>query len=243
MPGYRLYRSVVAGATGKVGQALTKQLLLSPLCAEVHTVGRSESRSFDGLAAAKKKLNQHSADISKPLCGLDVASLTGADAAFCVLGARGGWGDSEEVAAVERDGAIRFAELCQAAGIPHISLLTSAWAEPAWSFLPFSKLQAEVKEAYGSMDTFQRISLFQSGALVDEHRRTFERPGAPFWARALWSAAPTTAQLMPTSFRPIRLEDLALAMRLNHELCDTRERVEHLGFKEMMMVIGREDEV
>mmetsp|Transcript_35319 Transcript_35319/g.77197 ORF Transcript_35319/g.77197 Transcript_35319/m.77197 type:complete len:242 (-) Transcript_35319:84-809(-) len=239
---YRLYRSVVAGATGRVGEALTRQLLLSPLCSEVNTVGRSKVRSFDNLAAAKEKLRQHDACLSRPLCDVDPKELEGVDVAFCVLGSRKGWAKSEEVAAVERDGAIAFAKLCDAAGVQHISLLSSAWAAKD-SRLPFARLQAEAVDAYEEMSSFKRVSIFQPSAAVDEEGRTFQRPDAPLWARMLWSGVPLWTQFLPTRYRQASLNDIVLAMRLNAELCDATERVEKLDFKDMMMIIGRENDV
>ena len=66
--GYRLYKSVIAGATGRAGQALARQLLLSPLCQEVHAVTRQRLGAFNELAAAAK-LQQHLATDFKELGG------------------------------------------------------------------------------------------------------------------------------------------------------------------------------
>mmetsp|Transcript_52728 Transcript_52728/g.168884 ORF Transcript_52728/g.168884 Transcript_52728/m.168884 type:complete len:242 (-) Transcript_52728:151-876(-) len=238
MARYRLYRCAVAGATGRVGEALTRQLLLSPLCSEVHALGRAEARGFDGLAAANAKLRQHRCDLSKPLCGLDASALAGVDAAFCVLGARGGWARPEDVAAVERDGAVRFAELCAAAGVRHLSLLSSAWAGRSGA-PAFAELQAEAARACGSM-AFSRLSVFRPAAVLAPDGRALAAPGAPAWAQAAWRLAPAAAQFLPASFRPVRLDDLALAMRLNVELCDASERMEMLGYRDMMLIIGRD---
>ncbi|CAE7776017.1 HTATIP2, partial [Symbiodinium sp. CCMP2456] len=108
MPGYRLYKSLVAGATGHVGEALTRQLLLSPLCETVHTLVRRKTGAFKELSAAAK-LHQHIADFRNDDCGVEASALDGVDAAFCVLGARSGWSDAADVAAVERDAVINFA--------------------------------------------------------------------------------------------------------------------------------------
>lgn len=243
MPRYQLYRSVVIGATGRVGEALTRQLLLSPLCSEVHVLGRSDLRAFDGLAAAQAKLHQHRVKISRPLCGIDASVLSGVNVAFCALGARGGWTDVDDVAAVERDGAMHFAELCEAAKVPHISLLSSAWATGRSRMLPFARLQGEAVDAYAAMRKFERVSIFQPSAALDEEATLVGRDEGRIWARALWRSVPVVAQFMPTRFRQIPLMDIVLAMRLNAELCDATERVEMLGFKEMMQIIGREDDV
>mmetsp|Transcript_52632 Transcript_52632/g.118554 ORF Transcript_52632/g.118554 Transcript_52632/m.118554 type:complete len:244 (-) Transcript_52632:59-790(-) len=242
MGGYRLYRSVVAGATGRVGEALTRQLLLSPLCAEVHTVGRAETRAFDGLAAADAKLRRHRADFAAASCSMDASALAGVDAAFCVLGARGGWADTEGVAAAERDGVLRFAELCAAAGIPHLSLLSSAWADRHSRFLPFARLQGEAVEACVEMAAFRRVSVFRPAVVVDGLGQPLGAQAAPLSARALLRSMPTVAQFLPTRFRQVPLDDLVLSMRLNVELCDAADRVESLDYRGMMMIIGRDGE-
>lgn len=242
MPRYRLYRSVVAGATGRVGEALTRQLLLSPLCSEVHAASRRRSGAFDSLSAAEAKLRQHSLDLSRPLCGIDKSAVDGVDVAFCVLGARGGWSDTNDVAAVERDGAVHFAELCAAAGVPHVALLSSAWADPD-SRLAFAREHGKAAEAYAGMEEFRRVSIFQPSVALDDEGRPLGRPDAPFWANALFRSIPLAAQVMPTRFRPMPLTDIVLAMRLNAELCDATERVERLGFRDMMQIIGREGDI
>eukprot|EP00747_Dinoflagellata_sp_TGD_P166816 gnl/TRDRNA2_/TRDRNA2_190195_c0_seq1.p1 gnl/TRDRNA2_/TRDRNA2_190195_c0~~gnl/TRDRNA2_/TRDRNA2_190195_c0_seq1.p1 ORF type:complete len:244 (+),score=45.53 gnl/TRDRNA2_/TRDRNA2_190195_c0_seq1:73-804(+) len=243
MPRFRLYKSIVAGATGRVGEALSRQLLLSPLCAEVHALGRAKTRAFDGLAAAEAKLKQSSLDLGSPMCGVDPAAVAGADVAFCVLGSRAGWADAQDVAAVERDGVVRFAELCVAAGVPHFSILSSAWAAEPSSSLAFAKTQSEAAAAISGMDSFKRVSIFYPGAVVDENGHTMPRDSAPAWASLAWKMMPVAVQFAPTRFRQIALDDLVLSMRLNVELCDASERVEMLDFKDMMQIIGREDDV
>mmetsp|Transcript_22344 Transcript_22344/g.47669 ORF Transcript_22344/g.47669 Transcript_22344/m.47669 type:complete len:247 (+) Transcript_22344:74-814(+) len=244
-PRWRLYRSVVAGATGRVGEVFSRQLLLSPLCEEVHAVGRRETHAFNDLAAAGSKLRQHRADMSRPLCDVDASALTGVHSAFCLLGARGGWADAEDVAAVERDGAVRFAELCAAAGVPHITLVSSAWADRD-SRMPFARIHAEAAEAYTAISAFRRISIFRPGTVLDGEGRIMgpsAQSSSPAWAGALRAGLPLAWGFLPKRFRPITLSDLALALRLNTELCDSAERVEMLDYRDIMMIIGRDSEV
>lgn len=242
MPRYRLYRSAVIGATGRAGEALTRQLLLSPLCSEVRALGRRQSHSFDGLSAAEAKLKQHHVEIERPQCGLDSSVLSGVDAAFCLLGARSGWaGNAEEACAVERDGAIQFVELCSAAKVPHISLLSCAWAEPMSRHVAAARAQCEAVEACASIESFERVSIFRPSAFLDGNGELMRRhDNPPMWADAAWRALPLVAQLLPTRYRQIPLADVILAMRLNAELCDATERVEYLDYKDMMQIIGRD---
>ncbi|CAE8634409.1 unnamed protein product [Polarella glacialis] len=243
MPRYRLYKTVVAGATGRVGEALTRQLLLSPLCAEVHSVGRREARAFDRLSAAESKLRHHLGDFSAPECGVDPSSLEGVDSAFCVLGSRRGWSDPAEVAAVERDAVLKFAQLCAAARVPHFSVLSSAWAHPK-SRMQFARTQGETAEALAAMESFRRISLFAPAAATGVAGELLSSENSSsLVARVLWQGLPLAAQFMPNRYRPVALDDIALAMRLNVELCDASERVERLQYRDMMMIIGRDSEL
>ncbi|CAE8722755.1 unnamed protein product [Polarella glacialis] len=243
MPRYRLYKTVVAGATGRVGEALTRQLLLSPLCAEVHSVGRREARAFDRLSAAESKLRHHLGDFSAPECGVDPSSLEGVDSAFCVLGSRRGWSDPAEVAAVERDAVLKFAQLCAAAKVPHFSVLSSAWAHPK-SRMQFARTQGETAEALAAMESFRRISLFAPAAATGAAGELLSSENSSsLVARVLWQGLPLAAQFMPNRYRPVALDDIALAMRLNVELCDASERVERLQYRDMMMIIGRDSEL
>eukprot|EP00438_Fugacium_kawagutii_P033758 Skav215074 [mRNA] locus=scaffold2575:69897:78545:- [translate_table: standard] len=155
------FHGAVAGATGRVGQALTRQLLLSPLCQEVHAVTRQKISAYDELAASAK-LKQHFADFGSDLCGLNQSSLQGVDAAFCVLGARSS--DPSDLAK-ERDAVLRFVRLCQEAGVPHLTLLSSVWAKPS-SMFPFARVQGETIEAVAAMKTFPRTSIFQPSAVT-----------------------------------------------------------------------------
>eukprot|EP00913_Durusdinium_trenchii_P006907 g6497.t1 len=80
------------------------------------------------------------------LCGLSVSALQGSDAAFCVIDGCYGWSNKAEQAILEHDEIIRFARLCAAAGIPHLSILSSVWARSN-SIFAFARLQGEIVEA------------------------------------------------------------------------------------------------
>lgn len=235
MPRYRLYRGVIAGTTGRVGSILTNQLLLSPLCSEVHVLGRHATKSFDALSASAK-MRQHQADLTKPCLGVDTEVFAGADAAFCVLGSRRGWADPE-LAAVERDGVVRFAEACASAQVPHFSLLSSAWASKD-SKMAFGRFQAEASDLVTKM-TFQRVSVFKPAVLLDSAGdAVVASHGSPY--DKLWKRMPTCVQFLSGRFRPLSIPDVALGMRLNAEMCDATERVEYLDFDQIMKIIGKE---
>mmetsp|Transcript_55304 Transcript_55304/g.131922 ORF Transcript_55304/g.131922 Transcript_55304/m.131922 type:complete len:237 (+) Transcript_55304:143-853(+) len=233
---YKLYRSAVASAAGATGELLTRQLLLSPLASEVLVVGKSETRAFDGLAAGKAKLRQlvmgpgtgkwpSAANLSGP------EALEGVAAAFCVLGEGRPW-------LVELDRSLHFAELCASAQVPHVSLLSSCWAsKDSWG--ADLRKQEEVESIFAQQG-FKRLSIFKPSLVV--------RPdGLPHDAslkeRGFETSLPYVRQFLPTRYREISLPDAVMAMRLNAELCDTPEKIEHLYFEDMMQIIGKEDSV
>merc|ERR1712187_681029 len=136
----------------------------------------------------------------------------------------------------------RFADLCADVGVRHISLLSSAWADRASGPVPsmaFANLQREAVESYASNEVFKRVSVFQPAVALDKEGRTLGTDGVPGWASVLWRSMPIATQFLPTRFRPIPLDDIVLALRLNAEICDASERVEMLGYRDMMQIIGR----
>ncbi|CAJ1360643.1 unnamed protein product, partial [Effrenium voratum] len=142
-----------------------------------------------------------------------------------------------DVVAVERDAVLRFARLCEAAGIPHLSLLSSAWADPSRA-LPFARVQGETVEAVAAM-SFARISVFRPSAALGPDGRL--EPGSGFLANALWQSVPVAAQFLPNRYRPMALDDIVLAMRLNVELCDASERVEMMDYRHLMSALREKD--
>ncbi|OLP76996.1 Oxidoreductase HTATIP2 [Symbiodinium microadriaticum] len=207
---------------------------------EVHTLVRRKTSAFKELSAAAK-LHQHIADFRNDDCGVEASALDGVDAAFCVLGARSGWSDAADVAAVERDAVINFARLCEARGVPHFSLLSSVWADPKSNFA-FGRLQGEALEAVAKMDGFKRVSIFRPSAAKGPDGQLASSSG-PFLGGLLWRSLPVASQFMHNRYRPMALEEIVLAMRLNVELCDASEKVERLEYRDMMMIIGKDSDL
>eukprot|EP00932_Pfiesteria_piscicida_P001952 SRR837773.11900.p2 GENE.SRR837773.11900~~SRR837773.11900.p2 ORF type:complete len:251 (-),score=90.79 SRR837773.11900:63-773(-) len=233
---YRLYRGAVACASGPVGEALTRQLLLSPLCAEVAAVGRVARQEFEGLSASKKlrELPFPAAAEPAPAAG-GKGPLEDVDAAFCVLGG-GRW-----AAPPSAQEARAFADLCAAAAVPHVTVLSSVWADPA-ARVASARVHAEIAEYFVKQD-FKRLSIFQPSLVLPASGTDQAPEDAAFPERAYNVLFPAVRQFMPTKFREVSLADLVLAMRLNVELCDSPERVERLSFADMMAIIGKEDTI
>jgi hypothetical protein len=54
---------------------------------------------------------------------------------------------------------------------------------------------------------------------------------------------PIVSQFAAVKYREISAEDLALAIRLNAEICDSLSRVEYLFYSDIMRVIGKSDQI
>jgi len=252
---YKLYRSAVVCAGGPVGEALTRQLLLSPLCSEVLACGKIDRREFESLNV-RKKLRYLAEATSGEVDSGGAAARTGAvageqaaqpdglagvEAAFCVLGG-GRWAEPPDMTRAKQ-----FAELCKVASVPHVTLLSTCWADTA-SKIESAKRHGEVAELFVSCG-FDRLSIFRPSLVLLGRAAAggLGGQGAPQGAalleRAYSVAFPIVRQFMPSAFREVGIDDLVLAMRLNAELCDTAEKVERLDFVDIMKIIGKEDTV
>merc|ERR1712107_102575 len=97
----------------------------------------------------------------------------------------GDWADApEDLAKQERDGAIRFAALCEATGVRHITLLSSIWANRS-SKMPFARMQGEVMDEVVKMDGFKRVSIFRPSLAVDKEKRAIGVDAMSFWSKAV----------------------------------------------------------
>eukprot|EP00913_Durusdinium_trenchii_P017030 g16015.t1 len=90
--------------------------------------------------------------------------------------------------------------------------------------------------------TFRRTSIFKPSAVVGADGHLLSSSSS-FFANATWQMVPVASQFMPGRYRPIALEDLVLAMRLNLELCDASHPVEQLDYRDMMMIIGKDADI
>mmetsp|Transcript_105615 Transcript_105615/g.268272 ORF Transcript_105615/g.268272 Transcript_105615/m.268272 type:complete len:272 (-) Transcript_105615:121-936(-) len=268
---YRLYRSAVACASGPVGEALTRQLLLSPLCSGVVAVGRVARQEFESLSASKKlrmlgEAGDSQSSWSKPPSapspdrggsssghtgnsssssggtgsvedgrGEGEEGLSGVNAAFCVLG------DGRGAAAPDLVEAKRFAELCDVARVPHVTLLSCIWADPA-SRVASARVHGEIAECFMSKG-FERLSIFQPSLVLQPSASSTLPEDARLPERIFNSGFPLARQFLPNRYREVSMADIVLAMRLNVELCYSPEKVEKLNFVDMMAIIGKEDTV
>ena len=229
--------AVIVGATGAVGSALLAELLASPRWGVVTVLGR---RAPDALlatlpAAHRARVHAHLVPMDDSLEAATADALradrapAGA-AAFCTLGV----GQPrklprEEVWRVDVDVAGAFARGCRAAGVDHLSLLSSVGADAA-SRSYYLRVKGSA-EAAVSAPGFARVSLFRPSLLVTRTLRYGLQDRVTQWA------VPKLAPLLPSRFHPVRVEALARAMRLNAERAPTA-RVDTLEYADFVRLLA-----
>ncbi|MGH7555888.1 MAG: NAD(P)H-binding protein, partial [Longimicrobiales bacterium] len=195
-----IYTAVVIGATGAVGGSLVRELLASPRCAGVTALTRRAVEDFEGLPG-RDKLRIRVIDFA----GIDAATrqaASGCQVAFCTLGV----GQPRKVSAnehwrvdVEYTGA--FARGAAAAGVRHISLLSSVGADES-SRSRYLRVKGAAERAFIGAG-IPRTSFFRPSLLVTREIRYGLQD------RLTQAFSPVLATLLPARFHPIRVEDLA----------------------------------
>ncbi|MEO8035795.1 MAG: hypothetical protein ABI837_15265, partial [Acidobacteriota bacterium] len=112
----------------------------------------------------------------------------------------------------------------KAAGVRHFSLLTSVGAD-ASARSRYLRVKGEVEARVRALG-FERTTFFQPSLLVTPEIRYGLQD------RLTQAIFPRVSPLLPDRFREIRVEDLALAMRLNAERPATAgvETLQHHDF-------------
>ena len=224
------HRAIVLGATGAVGSSLVRELLASPGWAEVTALTRRPVEIFAG-AAGREKLKLRVVDLDR-LEPETVAAARGCDAAFCTMGvgqprklAR------EEVLKVDVQYPAAFARGAHAAGVRHISLLSSAGADAgARNF--YLRLKGSAEAGISSAG-IPRTSLFRPSLLVTREIRYGLQD------RLTQSLFPLLSPILPSRFHEIRVEDLGRAMRINAEL-PGKDGVEILYYADFIALLRLE---
>ncbi|HUX35145.1 MAG TPA: NAD(P)H-binding protein [Gemmatimonadaceae bacterium] len=202
------YKAVVVGATGAVGSALVRELLASPRCIRVTALVRRATTMF-AHAPGWEKLRLEVVD----LADLERATATlaaGCDVAFCTMGiGQPRKVPPEEFRRVDVDYAGAFARGARAAGVRHITLLSSVGADAA-SRNRYLRVKGDAEAAVAAAG-IARTSLFRPSLLVTRQLRY----GFQDWLSQTF--VPLVAPLLPARYHQIRVEDLARAMRLNAE--------------------------
>lgn len=201
-------RALIIGATGAVGSALVAELLAAPQWSSVTALVRRKSDKLTQLPN-QEKLRQ--IEISMETLERDtLAAANSGQIAFCTMGI----GQPSKVSRadfwkVDVDYVGAFAKACKAAGIAHISLLSSTEANPA-SRSYYMKVKGSSEEAVKAQN-FTRMSFFRPSLLAtDEIRYGFSD-------RLMQFGVPLISWAFPSRFHEIHVKDLARAMRINAE--------------------------
>lgn len=217
------YRAVIVGASGAVGGALVKELIAAPECEEVVTVTR---RPLEGIGSPK--LRATVIDLARLEAGTAEAAV-GCDRAFCTIGVgqprKTTYQDFWRVD-VEYSGA--FAKGAAAAGVQHISLLSSVGSD-ANSRNPYMRVKGAAEQAVQRAG-IARTSFFRPSLLVTDYTRYGLQD------RITQSLFPLLSVLLPARFRQIHVNDLAKAMRLNAERAP-KGAVEILHYPEFVTLL------
>jgi len=208
--------AIVIGATGAVGSSLVRELLASPRFERVVTLSR---RPVD--FGAHPKLQSLVIDLANIETETASAAL-GFDAAFCTMGVgQPSRTPKEEVRRVDVEYAGAFARGARAAGVRHISLLSSVGANAhARSF--YIRIKGEAEAAVRAAG-IARTSLFRPSLLVTKEIRYGLQD------RLTQAIFPVVAPVLPARFHQITVEDLGRAMCRNAER-DAPDGVEFLYY-------------
>jgi len=201
------YSAVVIGATGAVGGALVRELLASSACAGVVALTR---RAAGGLPSSSK-LALHVVQY-QALQERTAELASGCEVAFCTMGV----GQPRKVAfdefwKVDVEYAGGFARGAAAAGVRHISLLSSVGANLS-SRNPYLRVKGVAEQIVERAGIgIARTSLFRPSLLVTPAIRYGLQD------RLTQRLFPLVAPLLPDRYHHVRVEDLARAMRVNAE--------------------------
>jgi uncharacterized protein YbjT (DUF2867 family) len=205
-----LYRAVVIGATGAVGGALVAELLAAPACTQVSALTRRSVDTFSSLPG-RDKLRLEVIDLREIEAATRQAA-NGYELAFCTMGiGQPRKVSDEEFWRVDVEYAGAFARGAAAAGVRHISLLSSVGANAA-SGNRYLRVKGASEQAVIAAG-FARTSIFRPSLLVTPELRYGLQD------RVTQAFFPWISPLLPGRFHQIRVEDLGRAMRINGERC------------------------
>ena len=218
------YSAIIIGGTGAVGGSLVRELLASPRCTKLVTVGRRVIADLDD-----KKVDQRAIDLGK-LEAEVTSAASGCTVAFSTMGVgQPSKVPREEFERVDLEYNLAFGRACRAAGVNHLSLLSSVAAD-AKSRTHYLHVKGKLEDGLAALG-FARVSFFRPSVLVTKELRY------GFQDRLTQSGFPLVSWMLPSRFHQIPVEDLARAMRINAERPPTAP-VEVLHYADFQRLIG-----
>ncbi|KJC41376.1 hypothetical protein UP06_26185 [Bradyrhizobium sp. LTSP857] len=194
-----IFRVLIIGGTGQVGDAVVRALAAEPSCAEIVMVNRREA-SLNANARVRQVIldtasPQFTAEVTRLAQGM-IAQGDPVYGASCVGVGKGStkWSE-EELTALEIGVVGGFARGCHAGGITRFSLL-SAVGSTAKSRIRYVRIMG-LKEEEVQKTGFQRLAIFRPGIIGGN----VHTPGYVAWL----------GHLIPGSFGTIEQDDIGRA--------------------------------
>lgn len=195
----------LAGATGLVGRALTKQLLAQHEL-QLHLLLR---RAAPPTLPASPRLHAHTVDVGRP--NLLGAGLPAPDQVFISLGSTMAQAGSQQAfRAVDFDAVLNVARTAKAAGARSCAVVSALGAD-AQSKVFYNHVKGEAEQALRALG-FERLVLARPSLLSGDRAALGQaaRPGESWVLRLSQPLAP----LIPARWRPIAADRVARAMCL-----------------------------
>eukprot|EP01102_Stenamoeba_stenopodia_P005807 TRINITY_DN16530_c0_g1_i1.p1 TRINITY_DN16530_c0_g1~~TRINITY_DN16530_c0_g1_i1.p1 ORF type:complete len:251 (-),score=44.64 TRINITY_DN16530_c0_g1_i1:102-854(-) len=209
------YTAVIYGASGAVGRSVLRELLASPKCTKVVSLGRRElpkdsftEREKESLDA---KLVQHVINPDSIEDDINTRSLVdGCDVAICTVGVgQPSAVTTEELHKVDVGYAVAFAKGCKRAGVKHYSLLSAVSADDT-SSITYSRVKGLAEKGVREVG-FQRTSFLRPSLIVT--------PEVRYGFKDAFNQAvfPKISWMFPSAYHEIKVEDLGRCFVLNTE--------------------------
>jgi uncharacterized protein YbjT (DUF2867 family) len=202
------YHAIIAGASGAVGSAVVRSLLASARCASVIALVRRPLPAFDSLGGGDKHrvsvIDFNDLERETAIAG------AGCRVAFCTVGiGQPRKATAEEHHRVDVEYAGAFARGAAAAGLRHISLLSSVGAN-ASSRNRYVRTKGLAEQAVIAAG-IQRTSIFRPSLLVTDAIRYGLQD------RITQAVFPLISPLLPARYHQVHVDDLGRAMVVNAE--------------------------
>jgi uncharacterized protein YbjT (DUF2867 family) len=191
-----LGRVAVAGASGLVGRALSRQLAADPGCTALRLLLRRAVPDLEGLP--KTSVLAWPAEVLPPL-----------DTACCALGTTIAVAGSQAAfRAVDHDTVLAFARAAKTAGARRFGVISALGADPQSSVF-YNRVKGEMEAAVRALG-FATLVIARPSLLAGD-RATLGQPSRFGERLALALSAPLRG-LLPARVRPIAADDVAAGL-------------------------------